>query len=246
LSSQSRKCYPFGGEQGRTSTVGLLEILKEGMNSVTPMTLTKGLFRISLGGLITILVLAAAASAQQAVTAENGASAQVRIKNFGQMDARFYRGAQPDKKDYKDLAAMGIKTVIDLRDDPQSYEQPLVESLGMKYVNIPMMGKKYPTAEVTEMFLKTVSDPATGKFFVHCAGGRHRTGAMGAVYRFRFYDWSFDQAYTEMKKYDFYTTWGHQAFKDFVEDYYARTQASKVVNAESLQHTNSIRIQGKP
>jgi hypothetical protein len=35
------------------------------------------------------------------------------------MDDRFYRGAQPDKKDYKDLAALGIKT-IDLREDPES------------------------------------------------------------------------------------------------------------------------------
>jgi protein tyrosine/serine phosphatase len=216
------------------------------MNSVTPITLTKRLFRNSLGGLITILVLAAAASAQQTPPAENSASVQVRIKNFGQMDARFYRGAQPSKQDYKDLAAMGIKTVIDLRDDPQPYEQPLVESLGMKYVNIPMLDKKYPTAEVTEMFLKTVNDPATGKFFVHCAGGRHRTGAMGAVYRFRFYDWTLDQAYKEMKQYDFYTTWGHQAFKDFVEDYYARTQAGKVLSPESSQRANSVRIQGKP
>jgi protein tyrosine/serine phosphatase len=216
------------------------------MNCVTPITLTMRLFRNSLGGLITILVLAAAASAQQPTTAENTAGVQVRIKNFGQMDARFYRGAQPSKQDYKDLAAMGIKTVIDLRDDPQPYEQPLVESLGMKYVNIPMLDKKYPTAEVTEMFLKTVNDPATGKFFVHCAGGRHRTGAMGAVYRFRFYDWTFDQAYKEMKQYDFYTTWGHQAFKDFVEDYYARNQSSKVVNPESSQRANPVRIQGKP
>jgi hypothetical protein len=32
-------------------------------------------------------------------------NASVKIKNFGQMDDRFYRGAQPDKKDYKDLAA---------------------------------------------------------------------------------------------------------------------------------------------
>jgi protein tyrosine phosphatase (PTP) superfamily phosphohydrolase (DUF442 family) len=191
------------------------------------MTLTKRLFPTALGGLITILVLATVASAQQVMPAGNSASVQVRIKNFGQMDARFYRGAQPGKKDYKDLAAMGIKTVIDLREDPETYEQPLVESLGMKYVNIPMLGKKYPAAEVTERFLKTVSDPATGKFFVHCAGGRHRTGAMGAVYRFRFYDWTFEQAYKEMKQYDFYTTWGHQAFKDFVEDYYNQTQANK-------------------
>ena len=204
------------------------------------MTLTKRLLRNSLGGLIAILVLAMAASAQQAPTADNGGSVPVRIKNFGQMDGRFYRGAQPGKKDYKDLAAMGIKTVINLREDPEPSEQRLVESLGMKYVNIPMLGKQYPTAEVTAMFLKTVSDPATGKFFVHCAGGRHRTGAMGAVYRFRFYDWTFDQAYQEMKQYDFYTTWGHQAFKDFVEDYYRRTQTGKTVNPESPQRANSV------
>ena len=29
----------------------------------------------------------------------------IKIKNFGQMDERFYRGAQPKEKDYKDLAA---------------------------------------------------------------------------------------------------------------------------------------------
>jgi protein tyrosine/serine phosphatase len=182
-----------------------------------------------------IFVLALTAPAQEPATEKLSQNIQVRIKNFGQMDARFHRGAQPGKNDYKDLAALGISTIIDLREDPEPYSRPLVESLGMKYVNIPMIAKKYPTAEVTELFLKTVNDPATGKFYVHCAGGRHRTGAMGAVYRFQFYDWDFDQAYKEMKKYDFYTSWGHQAFKDFVTDYYARTQASKLTNQDSIK-----------
>src|SRR6267142_6302383 len=191
-------------------------------------------FRRGLSMLIAILALTIVASAQEVADQKLSAKLQIiRIENFGQMDERFYRGAQPSEKDYKDLAALGIHTIIDLRDDPQRYERPLVESLGMKYINIPMAGKKYPTPAVTELFLKTVNDPATGKFFVHCAGGRHRTGAMGAVYRFQFYHWTFDQAYKEMKQYDFYTSWGHQAFKDFVEDYYARPQASSAqdVNA---------------
>ena len=184
--------------------------------------------------LFAVLLLVAGASAQEQTT--NAASSTgVRIKNFGQMDDRFYRGAQPGKKDYKDLAALGIKTIIDLREDPEPYEQPLVESLGMKYVNIPMIEKKYPTAEATDAFLKLINDPATGKFFVHCAGGRHRTGALGAVYRFQFYDWNFDQAYKEMKDYDFYTRWGHGAFKDFVKDYYSKSQANKKGPAEKVQ-----------
>jgi protein tyrosine/serine phosphatase len=174
--------------------------------------------RHTLLAFIAILSLAAVASAQENSTAD------VKIKNFGQMDERFYRGAQPKEKDYKALAQLGIRTIIDLRDDPESYEKPMVESLGMTYIHIPMIAKKYPTPEALEQFLKTVNDPNTGKFYVHCAGGRHRTGVMGAVYRFKFYNWDFEQVYKEMKQYDFYTRWGHGAFKEFVEDYYAQMQ----------------------
>lgn len=176
-----------------------------------------------------LLTMAAISSLAAVSFAQNAGSPsfKIKIKNFGQMDDRFYRGAQPKEHDYKDLAGLGIRTIIDLREDPEAYEQPLVESLGMKYVHIPMIAKKYPTPEATELFLSTVNDPSTGKFFVHCAGGRHRTGAMGAVYRFQYYHWDFEQVYTEMKHYDFYTRWGHGAFKDFVKDYYTRLQSQK-------------------
>ena len=186
------------------------------------MAIQKRLYAVFV--LSALLSLAAIASAQQTAKADGP---RIKIKNFGQMDDRFFRGAQPKQTDYKDLAQLGIHTIIDLRDDPEVYEKRLAESLGMTYINIPMIEKKYPTPEATELFLKTVSDPATGKFFVHCAGGRHRTGVMGAVYRFKFYNWNFEQVYKEMKQYDFYTKWGHGAFKDFVEDYYAKLQQAK-------------------
>jgi len=174
--------------------------------------------RHALLALVTVLSLAAVCSAQE------NSTTNVSIKNFGQMDDRFFRGAQPKEQEFKELAQLGIRTVSDLRDDPESYEKPMVESLGMTYVHIPMIAKKYPTPEALNLFLKTVNDPNTGKFYVHCAGGRHRTGVMGAVYRFKFYNWDFEQVYKEMKQYDFYTRWGHGAFKNFVEDYYAQIQ----------------------
>jgi protein tyrosine/serine phosphatase len=145
----------------------------------------------------------------------------LKIKNFGQMDDRFYRGAQPKEEDYKQLAAIGIKTIIDLRDDPTDYEKREAEAAGMRYVNIPMSDKDYPPTTAIDQFLKLVDDSTTGKFYVHCAGGRHRTGVMGAVYRFNNYNWNYDQAYAEMKKYDFYTRWGHGEMKKFVQDYAA-------------------------
>jgi protein tyrosine phosphatase (PTP) superfamily phosphohydrolase (DUF442 family) len=182
-----------------------------------------------------VLALAATCAAQDTPQKV----ALIKIKNFGQMDDRFYRGAQPKEEDYKDLVALGIKTVIDLTADPKPYEKSTVESLGMKYVNIPMIEKAYPTPEATETFLKTVTDPNTGKFYVHCAGGRHRTGAMGAVYRYEFYNWNFEQVYQEMKKFDFYTSWGHGAYKDFVKDYYNRRLASNVAATTDGQ-TNGV------
>jgi protein tyrosine/serine phosphatase len=159
----------------------------------------------------------------------NSNFSNVSIKNFGQMDDRFFRGAQPKENEYKELAALGIRTVIDLQNEPTSYEKQNVEALGMKYVNIPMSDKDYPETAKIDQFLKLVDDPSTGKFYVHCAGGRHRTGVMGAVYRFNHYNWNYDQVYAEMKKYDFYTRWGHGDMKKFVQDYAVTFQSKQSV-----------------
>lgn len=197
------------------------------------------LLRTSFGVFATILLLSVVSFAQ--IAYHKSAASNIKIKNFGQMDERFYRGGQPKKDDYKDLAALGIKTVIDLREDATDYEKPMVESLGMRYVNIPMIEKRYPKQEQVEQFLKLVNDPETGKFFVHCAGGRHRTGAMGAAYRFTNYGWSYDQVYAEMKEYDFYTRWGHGDFKKFVEDYWQRMQANNTSGAAVAATSESNR-----
>ena len=160
----------------------------------------------------------------------------VTIKNFGQMDERFFRGGQPKEEEYKELAALGIKTIFDLRNDPKDYAKSSAEALGMRYINIPMSDKRYPDNAKIEEFLKLVDDPSTGKFYVHCRGGRHRTGVMGAVYRFNRYGWDYDRTYAEMKKFDFYTRWGHGDLKKFVQDYAASFNHKQA--QESTKGTN--------
>jgi protein tyrosine/serine phosphatase len=154
----------------------------------------------------------------------------ISIKNFGQMDERYFRGAQPKPGQYESLKNLGISTVIDLTDKPKDYEKTQVEALGMKYVHIPMSSKKYPASESIATFLSVVDDPETGKFFVHCAGGRHRTGVTGAVYRFEKDGWDFDQVYREMRNYDYYTSWGSK-MKVFVKDYANKTAAERTAPA---------------
>lgn len=184
---------------------------------------------ILLGVISLVFAIQISAFSQESQKAD---TSSVTIKNFGQMDDRFFRGGQPKENDYQQLAALGIKTVIDLQNEPTDYEKRDVEALGMRYVNIPMSDKDYPETAKIAQFLKLVDDPATGKFYVHCAGGRHRTGVMGAVYRFNHYNWNYDQVYAEMKKYDFYTRWGHGDMKKFVQDYavsFASKQATAAV-----------------
>ena len=149
----------------------------------------------------------------------------IKIKNFGQMDERFFRGSRPEAKDYQALAQLGVKTIIDLTDNSREYEQPQVEAAGLRYINIPMVDKSYPSMDQVNQFLKVVDDPATGKFFVHCAGGRHRTGVMGAVYRFNHSNWSLQQALVEMDQYEFGSGYGHDKQRAFVQDYWNQFQA---------------------
>src|SRR5215213_1160665 len=152
----------------------------------------------------------------------------VNVKNFGQMDDRFFRGARPDENDYAALAALGVQTIIDLTDNSREYEQPAVEAAGLRYTNIPMKDKTYPSIDQVNQFLKVVDDPSSGKFFVHCAGGRHRTGVVGAVYRFTHDKWNLEQVLAEMDQYDFASGYGHGKQKEFVKDYWRQFQETRV------------------
>jgi protein tyrosine/serine phosphatase len=158
-------------------------------------------------------------------TSPSKSFANITIKNFGQMDNHFYRGAQPKEEEYKELAQLGVKTIIDLRDDPLPYAKNAVGAAGMRYFNIPMSDKDYPKDESIEEFLSITKEESNWPFYVHCAGGRHRTGVIGAMYRFNHDEWNYDQAYEEMKNYDFYTRFGHGALKKYVEDYWRHLQA---------------------
>lgn len=157
-----------------------------------------------------------------AQAAQRDSSQKTRIKNFGCVNENYFRGAQPKEGDYQELARMGIKTVIDLQREGEADEQRIVEAAKMKFYRIPMSDKAWPAPEQTAEFLKIVNDPANQPVFVHCRGGRHRTGAMTAIYRMTHDDWTADQAFLEMKQYDFEYGYGHGTLKDYVYAYFSR------------------------
>src|SRR5262245_52311644 len=190
----------------------------------------QGIFSHKAWSLALALVLTCAATLSANTASDHKRSAggglAVDIENFGKVNDHFYRGAQPKGRNYEQLAALGIKTIVDLcDDDTRADARSDAERAGMRYINLPMKAKSYPQADTAAHFLQIVNDQTNWPVFVHCAGGRHRTGVMTAVYRMSVDGWNLDQAYQEMKQYDFSTSWGHQCYKDYIYDYSHNLQA---------------------
>jgi protein tyrosine/serine phosphatase len=178
--------------------------------------------------MVATLTLSAAAGAQTIAVPH----AHVDIDNFARVNDHYYRGAQPKGDDYADLARLGVKTVINLTShDAMADEPALVERNGMRYVSIPMNTRRNPTSAELEQFLSIVNDAASQPVYVHCVGGKHRTGVMTAVYRMTRDGITGKAAFQEMKQFKYGPDFLHPEFKKFVETY----DLKKAAAAAALQ-----------
>ena len=184
--------------------------------------------------LLTVSFALPAAAERKSTTptpATAATASSIRIDNFGRVSSAYYRGAQPMGRDYDDLAALGIKTVINLTsDDAQADERELVERAGMRYLQIPMTTSKAPTAKELAQFLAVVNESSSQPVYVHCVGGKHRTGVMTAVYRMTSEGWTADRAFQEMKRYKFGADFLHPEFKKFVYAFHSEPRPATPTN----------------
>jgi tyrosine-protein phosphatase SIW14 len=185
--------------------------------------LNSTLARACTAALLVTVSLAVPAGAQSyTAVPSNAVVSNIRIDNFGRINSNYYRGAQPKGRDYADLVSLGVKMLINLTsDDADMTEKAMADRAGLKYVQIPMTTHEPPTAEQLAEFLTIVNDPANQPVYVHCVGGRHRTGVMTAGYRMTQDGWNADQAFAEMKQYKFGADFLHSEFKEFVYGYRA-------------------------
>ena len=157
----------------------------------------------------------------------------VGIYNFAKVNDDYYRGGQPLDGHYADLAALGVKTVINLTSgaDVRADERTMVEKHGMRYLHIPMTTRKAPSDAQIATFMSAVDEE--GAVYVHCVGGRHRTGVMTAIYRMTKDGLTGEQAFKEMKQYKYGPDFLHPEFKKFV--YHYEPKAAAVANSSSQQ-----------
>lgn len=176
---------------------------------INPCSCSRPLLRVSLA--LSALIVSAGAFAD--TLTPRG------VSNFYVVNEQVYRGAQPSDQGFANLARMGIKTVLDLRDeeDRSKEEKKLVKALGMRYETVPMQGMKTPSDKQIKNALKVLNDPKAWPVFVHCKRGADRTGAVIACYRVGHDGWSNAAALTEARKYGM--SWYQFQLKGYVSSY---------------------------
>ena len=128
------------------------------------------------------------------------------IRLFGEVTPTLYRGAQPTKEGFRNLAKMGVNIVVDLRGSRES-ERRLVTGLGMQYVPLPWQCFS-PRDEHFAQFLTLLRENPGKKVFVHCRVGDDRTGMDVAAYRMAEQGWTAQEARREMEVYG--VNWFHK------------------------------------
>jgi protein tyrosine/serine phosphatase len=133
----------------------------------------------------------------------------VPIERFQQVDERLYRGAQPTEAGFRRLKELGVRTVVNLRMEPdakRTNEKQIVESLGMRYIGLPVEDGNFFTRsrripdDAIRGFFSIVTAAENGPVFVHCHRGADRTGAVMAFYRIARQGWDSQRALKEARE----------------------------------------------
>lgn len=149
------------------------------------------------------------------------------LPNFHRVNEQLYRGAQPKTGGIETLARMGIKTIVNLRNDDENAqaEEVAARAASLRYFNEPLERLGRPADEQIERILSIINAPENQPVFVHCAHGADRTGVVVACYRIARDGWTGEAAKDEAKHYGL--KFWQRSMKDYIHDYYEQKLKGK-------------------
>jgi len=162
------------------------------------------------------------------------------VPNGGRVNDVLYRGAQPHIAGMQELKKLGITTIVDLRgEDParRDSERRQAESLGIRFLSIPVSGWSPPSNDQVAEFLALFRNNPKEKVFVHCRFGDDRTGVFVATYRMAYGGWPVTQAMNEMYFFGFNGFW-HPSMKSFIRDFPARLRTAPAL----VEYRRTMRV----
>jgi tyrosine-protein phosphatase SIW14 len=155
------------------------------------------------------------------------------ISNAGKVSDSLFRGAQPHLSSLDELKKLGITAIVDLRSEShhtRERERLKAESLGIRFISIPVDGFSTPTSAQLAEFFTLFREAPLQKVFVHCEFGQDRTGVFIAAYRIAFDHWSSDQALSEMLYFGFNRRW-HRSMASFVRSLPDRLHSDAILKS---------------
>src|SRR5213593_1028267 len=99
------------------------------------------------------------------------------LPNLHEVNANLYRGAQPKSGGIQQLKQLGIKTIINLRDNDnrEKDEKESAEAAGLRYFNLPLSSFDRPADKTVNEVLALINSPENQPVFLHCSRGADRT-----------------------------------------------------------------------
>ena len=95
------------------------------------------------------------------------------LPNLHKVDAKLYRSAQPTAEGMTNLVALGVKTVVNLRDNHSDSDEIGGLPLAAKRIEIATWN---PKVEQVKAFFAIMDDTNALPVLVHCQHGADRTG----------------------------------------------------------------------
>lgn len=128
------------------------------------------------------------------------------VPNLHRISDSLYRSAQPTAEGMTNLVALGIKTVVNLREYHSDDDE--IGALPLKARRIKIFTGNMKDEYVDE-FLAVLADTNAVPVLVHCMHGSDRTGTVCAMYRVICEGWSAEDAIEEMREggYGFHRIW---------------------------------------
>jgi protein tyrosine phosphatase (PTP) superfamily phosphohydrolase (DUF442 family) len=149
------------------------------------------------------------------------------IYNFLPLSDSLFTGGMPTADQLEDGAQQGLQLVINLAPhdviDALPDEAALVQSLGMQYVNIPVLWDT-PTRDGLGRFMELMDQNQETKTLVHCQAN-FRATAFVAMYRILRQGWKPEEAMEGLQK--IWDVEDYPIWKLFIEETLKRSQEGR-------------------
>jgi protein tyrosine/serine phosphatase len=148
------------------------------------------------------------------------------LPNFHRVNDLLYRGAQPRANGHETLLKLGIKTIINLRDNDarERLEEQKARAAGFNYFNIPVTRLGRPSDAEIQKIMAIINSPEKQPVFVHCKHGADRTGVVIGAFRILHEGWTSERAKAEANRHGM-KVWQF-AMKDYLHDLYRDKKAA--------------------